>query len=459
MAVLLLMRMMAQRESNAKNTNDEVKPTIFHDFLGRSCASDSSPAATVKPGVGGDGRVSEASLAASASVGGSSGGGRGPISATSDLGSERQVANHFEGVPFYGPRSDLTGTEMSNRFAGNKRSNSDSAFTGSSRDGFPQAGPESLDGLHLMKILRNAGGERPRHSHDEAMIFGMHPMRPTPTSRVLQPPTRSRTDASGSKWERAIPLNVGPSMQYPPRVGQVATFGGQVPSNRFKDANLGPSAISQTAADEGSRTGIKGSGILSSINASSGVSDRNPSGVLLPGSKQKSGTHNSEPESLTPRPSQHGSISSSRQMTIFYGGQAHVFDDVHPNKGPGSVIELAFHSLLQWNLLEPDKLILKAFEWCLTWHILWSGADVIMALAGSNGGSWSTTFVPKSTAPVPGESYIPSGEKETGMASNFASSREFQRRLSMTGTSNHGFGSGDQISVPPGDQLTLQNVF
>ncbi|THG06494.1 hypothetical protein TEA_008345 [Camellia sinensis var. sinensis] len=77
-------------------------------------------------------------------------------------------------------------------------------------------------------------------------------------------------------------------------------------------------------------------------------------------------------------------------------------------------------------------------------------ADVIMALAGSNGGSWSTTFVPKSTAPVPGESYIPSGEKETGMASNFASSREFQRRLSMTGTSNHGFGSGNQISVPPG---------
>lgn len=409
MAVLLLMMMMAQRESNAKNTTDEVKPTIFHDFLGRSCASDSSPAAAVKPGAGGDGRVSEASLAASASVGGSSGGGRGPISATSDLGSERQVANHFEGVPFYGPRSDLTGTEMSNRFAGNKRSNSDSAFTGSSRDGFPQAGSESLDGLHLMKILRNAGGERPRRSHDEAMFFGMHPMRPTPTSRVLQPPTRSRADASGSKWERAIPLNVGPSMQYPPRVGQVATFGGQVPSNRFKDANLGPSAISQAAADEGSRTGIKGSGILSSINASSGVSDRNPSGVLLPGSKQKSGTHNSEPESLIPRPSQHGSISSSRQMTIFYGGQAHVFDDVHPNK-----------------------------------------ADVIMALAGSNGGSWSTTFVPKSTAPVPGESYIPSAEKETGMASNFASSREFQRRLSMTGTSNHGFGSGDQISVPPG---------
>lgn len=30
--------------------------------------------------------------------------------------------------------------------------------------------------------------------------------------------------------------------------------------------------------------------------------------------------------------SRHGSSSACRQMTIFYGGQAHVFDDVHPNK-------------------------------------------------------------------------------------------------------------------------------
>jgi len=30
--------------------------------------------------------------------------------------------------------------------------------------------------------------------------------------------------------------------------------------------------------------------------------------------------------------SQGGSSSASCQMTIFYGGQAHVFDDVQPNK-------------------------------------------------------------------------------------------------------------------------------
>ncbi|GMP92394.1 hypothetical protein CsSME_00042639 [Camellia sinensis var. sinensis] len=102
---------------------------------------------------------------------------------------ERKVTNHFERVSFYGPRSDLTRTEMSNQFAGNKQSNSDSAFMVSSRDGFPQARPKSLDGLHLMKILRNARGERPRRSHDEAMLFVMHPMRPTPMSRILQPPS------------------------------------------------------------------------------------------------------------------------------------------------------------------------------------------------------------------------------------------------------------------------------
>ncbi|GFY88844.1 TIFY domain protein 8 [Actinidia rufa] len=83
-----------------------------------------------------------------------------------------------------------------------------------------------------------------------------------------------------------------------------------------------------------------------------------------------------------------------------------------------------------------------------------------MALAGSNGGSWSTAaYRPKSAAPAAGESPIPGGDNEAGMASDFASSREFRRRLSVTGTSSHGFGSGDQMSVPlaSGDLLILRN--
>ncbi|KAK2978132.1 hypothetical protein RJ640_028686 [Escallonia rubra] len=381
MALLLTM---ASSSKNATD-DDDVKPTIFHDFLGKNCGPDSLPAAAAAGDV-------EASPSASASAGASSGGGRGPISATSDLGSERQVSNHFEGVPFYGPRS-----ELGNRF---KRSNSDSAFMGSSRDGFPQMRPDSLESSHLMKMLRSVGGERPRRPLDEETFVGMQPLRPTSASLIVQSATSDRT---ASKWERPIPMNIGTVMQHPPRAGQVIPFGYQAPSNRFKDANAGPSIISQAAADEGSRTGIKRSGLLSSLNGSSGNADRN----LPSGGKQKSGV--CEPESSNPL-SRQGSTNATRQMTIFYGGQAHVFDDVHPNK-----------------------------------------ADVIMALAGSNGGSWSTNYAPKSAVrPNPGENYLPSGEKDAGMASQSALSRELHGRLAVMGNSRHGFESVDQISILPG---------
>ncbi|XP_034684259.1 protein TIFY 8 isoform X3 [Vitis riparia] len=320
---------------------------------------------------------------------------------------ERQAGDHFDGVPFYGPKSDISGPEISNRLAGSKRSNSDS-FMGSSRDGVPQIGPESLESSHLMKILRNGtGGDRPRRSSDEELFLGMQSLRPTSASLILQPPTGSRTDVNLSKWDRSVTMNVNPTVQYPLRAGQFAPFLHQVPPNRFKDANsgnAGPSNLSQPAADEGSRTGIKGSGILSSItaNASGSVSERNPSGLLPSGNRPKSRTHILEPESST-APSRLGSTSSSRQMTIFYGGQAHVFDDVHPNK-----------------------------------------ADVIMALAGSNGGSWSTTYSPKSTVKPVGES-TPNGDNETGMAGNSMFPREFRGRLSLTGNPSQGYGSGDRI--------------
>jgi hypothetical protein len=132
------------------------------------------------------------------------------------------------------------------------------------------------------------------------MFVGMQSMRPTPASLVFQPPTGSRTDANVSKWERPMSMNVGPAVQYPPRGGQFAPILHQVHSNRVRDATAGPSIISQSAADEGSRTGIKGPVILSSINATSGVSERNSSAVLPSGNRQKSGTNVLEPESSAP---------------------------------------------------------------------------------------------------------------------------------------------------------------
>lgn len=70
-----------------------------------------------------------------------------------------------------------------------------------------------------------------------------------------------------------------------------------------------------------------------------------------------------------------------------------------------------------------------------------------MALAGSNGGSWSTAFSSKSVRPG-GESNKLGGDNETGMAVNTPLLREFYGRLSATTISNHGVGSGDKIATP-----------
>ncbi|XP_050366276.1 protein TIFY 8 [Argentina anserina] len=383
---------------------DQLVNPMFHDFLGMKPSIDSP---LVLGSKGSDSRLTDPSPSASASLGGSSGGARGPISTTSDLGSERQGGNHLEGVPYYGPRSDISGPEISHRLLGSKRSNSDSTFIGSSGDGIPRMGSDSLESSHLTKMFRNrTGGERPRRTIDDDAVFASQPMRPTSANLVFQTPHGGRVDPNISKWERSAPMNLGGAVQYPPRGGHYVPFIHQLPSNRSRDANAGPNNISQLAADEGSRTGIKGPGILSAINASSGASDRSSSAVLPSGSRQKSGT-TSEPEPLTP--SRHGFASANRQMTIFYGGQAHVFDDVHPNK-----------------------------------------SDVIMALAGSNGGSWSTTYSLKRTVKPGSEGHMPSGEVDTGTASNLGFVQEYRGRLSIPGNSSPGVEFADRILTPAG---------
>lgn len=77
-------------------------------------------------------------------------------------------------------------------------------------------------------------------------------------------------------------------------------------------------------------------------------------------------------------------------------------------------------------------------------------ADVIMALAGSNGGSWSTTYSPKSTVRPVGENFLASGDLEGRVAGNTASPQEFRGRLSVIGNTSHGTSSNDRISTPTG---------
>ena len=109
MAVLLIMAAQQGMPNNVNNNaitrhqqqqhqhhheHQLVKP-IFHDFLGMK-PSDSSPSVLVpKTTTTPDVRLSEASpSSASASLGASSGGGRGPISTTSDLASGESLP-HF----------------------------------------------------------------------------------------------------------------------------------------------------------------------------------------------------------------------------------------------------------------------------------------------------------------------------------------------------------------------------
>ncbi|XP_008445135.1 protein TIFY 8-like isoform X1 [Cucumis melo] len=386
---------------------------IFHDFLGMK-NPDNTPL-VFAPRTAAAAAAVEPSPAASASRGPSSSGGRGPISTTSDLASDRQVGSHLEGVPFYGPRGNISTTEIHSRIIGSKRSISDSAFTGSYRDGVPHIPSESHhNSLHLMKTLQNgAGGDRNRRSNDDEVTLGMqHPMRPNPASLIFQSHTGSgsRPDADVTKWERSTVMNIGPApvVQASPR-GKLEPFLSrlELATKKFRDANMIPPNIFQSAADEGSRTGIKGPGILSSSNPGGGTSERNSS-ILLPScSLQKSGTNVVEHEAGISS-SRRGLASANRQMTIFYGGQAHVFDDVHPNK-----------------------------------------ADVIMALAGSNGGSWSTNYGTKSNARPINENQETSGELDIGMTSNStpAFAKEARGKLCVAGISVPLAGSVERIST------------
>ncbi|XP_038974979.1 protein TIFY 8 isoform X2 [Phoenix dactylifera] len=376
---------------------DEKKRT-FHDFLGMNCGESApSAAAWARSGE----KMPAAEAAPEASVGVSSVG-HGLVSGSSDLGSERKGGNNSEDFHFHGRKNAMSGLEICNTSSGRKRSNSDSAYMGFVRNRMLPVGSDSLESSRLMKAPqahtpmsgKEVGSEGLGRSHDEMMI-SMQP--PRPTSLILHPPLRSRPDSLIPKWERSMPPNPGQMVHFPLRFAQGGTNIDKVSSSyAYKDASAGATIISQTVADEGSRTGIKDSGIVNIINPGSGAGERNSTGAL-PGGNRPKVPQAIEPESCT-IPRCQSTVSASRQMTIFYAGQAHVFDDVHPIK-----------------------------------------ADVIMALAGSNGGSWSTTYSPKSSIrPPTSEAKTPSGENKMRM-NNLP--------LSIHGDSDHGLSQVAQIPV------------
>ncbi|XP_057521024.1 protein TIFY 8 isoform X3 [Amaranthus tricolor] len=242
---------------------------------------------------------------------------------------ERKMSVQLERISSYGPKTDVSVSEVSNQFVGSKRSHSDSKFIESSRKGVPQMIPESS---HVMKMIRSAsGGERFKMSPFDAPLHGVpHQIRPG-SSFISQ--TTIDTNANYVNSERSIPTNVGGSnMPFNGGVMKPSPLLYQVPLSRMRDNGSDPSVLSQLAADEGSRTGKTGSGILNSINAGSNpVSERDLSGLVPNRCNVNSAAHNFEPECSNP-PCSRGLMTSGSQMTIIYGGQVHVFDDVHLNK-------------------------------------------------------------------------------------------------------------------------------
>lgn len=73
-----------------------------------------------------------------------------------------------------------------------------------------------------------------------------------------------------------------------------------------------------------------------------------------------------------------------------------------------------------------------------------------MALAGSNGGSWSTTYAAKSSVKPGSESYMPSGDLEGRSSGNLTLPQEFRGRLPVTGITNHRTGSDNRTPAPAG---------
>jgi len=132
-------------------------------------------------------------------------------------------------------------------------------------------------------------------SHDDEP-YSMQPP-PRPNSLLLHPPVSARPDSLISKWERSLPMP-GSMGHCSSRFGQSGAHMEKLYSSyTCKDVSVGATLIAQAAADEGSRTGKKGSGILNIINSSSsGAGERNPTGAL-PYSNRPKAPQMVEPES------------------------------------------------------------------------------------------------------------------------------------------------------------------
>ncbi|KAF3791143.1 TIFY 8 protein [Nymphaea thermarum] len=326
----------------------EGQQPVFHDFLGMTC-TDSAVLPAANKSVAGS---AQGDLSAG---GASSAAGQPLVRTSSHLVSERQRGSNLDEVQLHG---QMSSSMLLDRYSGRKRSNLDSGFMGSMRGRMLQMGSDSMENTNLMKIYQNeARDHRVVGRHQEEVLNLMQPPRSgSANPALLQLQMSMRSDFASSKLDQVMPTNRMPAMSFHPRLSQCAQYGicaEKMTSGVYKDSSAGPSLITQSAADEGSRTGMKGCGIKNIAASVTGAGERNSTSMMLSNQMASPQAIAFESSGL----SSHQILPSvNRQMTIFYAGQAHVFDDVHPKK-----------------------------------------ADAIMALAGSNGRSWSTTYSSRSS--------------------------------------------------------------
>lgn len=121
--------------------------------------------------------------------------------------------------------------------------------------------------------------------HQEEVLNRMQPPRSGSVNpALLQLQMSMRSDFAASKLDQVMPTNTMSAMNFHPRLSQHARYGifaEKMSSSVYRDNSAGPSLITQSAADEGSRTGMKGSGIKNIAASVTGAGERNSTSVML----------------------------------------------------------------------------------------------------------------------------------------------------------------------------------
>lgn len=277
-----------------------------------------------------------------------------------------------------------------------------------------QMDTDALDSSRLLKMSRLERLDDRKRGHHEVAVDDLH--------LTMQPPRTVKMDVPtfmSQKWDSSQPASLSTGMFGPSRTGQKNLHADKIVANSFRESAITPQ-LHISPADEGSRTGLKGSSVGNLLNRGSGNVATGSIGPGLPLGRSKSWSQNAGTTEPTFVASQQATP-ITRQLTIFYGGQAHVFEDVSSDK-----------------------------------------AEAIMTLAGSSGRSWSTVYSPRPKSSIPlsvSEGSMSTYEREreksrskpssmNGFDNSLAMSTEIHNALTNSVHTEHGGSRTGHSRVP-----------